>query len=89
MNHHQGCAGPAENRLDANQPWSNTSPAKRGKPIMFPISRTSHHLEAVMPEHGDDAGHCSNGLSAQKYREATAEERATYRKWIRGIDRVR
>ena len=42
-----------------------------------------------MPEHGDDAGHCSNGLSAQKYREATAEERATYRKWIRGIDRVR
>jgi len=38
-----------------------------------------------MPEHGGDAGHCSNGLSARKYREATAEERATYRKWIRGI----
>jgi hypothetical protein len=34
---------------------------------------------------GDDAGHCSNGLTAQKYREATTEERATYRKWMRGI----
>ena len=33
---------------------------------------------------GDDAGHCSNGLTAQKYREATAEELATYRKWKRG-----
>lgn len=37
-----------------------------------------------MPEHGDDAGHCSNGLSAQNYQGATAEDRATYRKWIRG-----
>jgi hypothetical protein len=34
---------------------------------------------------GDDVGHCSNGLTAQKYREATAEERATYRKWKRGM----
>lgn len=34
---------------------------------------------------GDDAGHCSNGLTAQKYREATSDERATYRKWMRGI----
>jgi hypothetical protein len=33
---------------------------------------------------GDDAGRCSNGLTAQKYREATSEERAIYRKWIRG-----
>jgi hypothetical protein len=33
---------------------------------------------------GDDAGHCSNGLTAQKYREATPEELATYRKWKRG-----
>jgi hypothetical protein len=41
-------------------------------------------MEAVMLEHGDDAGHCSNGLSAQNYRGATAEERAIYRKWIRG-----
>jgi hypothetical protein len=38
-----------------------------------------------MPEHGGDAGHCSNGLSAQKFREATAEDRAIYRKWIRGM----
>jgi hypothetical protein len=37
-----------------------------------------------MHEDGDDAGHCSNGLSAQAYRAATAEERAVYRKWIRG-----
>lgn len=37
-----------------------------------------------MHEDGDDAGHCSNGLSAQAYRAATAEERAVYRRWIRG-----
>jgi hypothetical protein len=47
MNHHQGYAGPAENRLSANQPSSNSSPANRGKLIMFPIGRTSHQLEAV------------------------------------------
>jgi hypothetical protein len=34
---------------------------------------------------GDDAGHCSNGLTAQIYREASTEERVTYRKWMRGI----
>ncbi len=33
----------------------------------------------------DDAGHCSNGLTAQRFREATAEERKTYRRWIRGM----
>jgi hypothetical protein len=33
---------------------------------------------------GDDAGRCANGLTAQKYREATVEERAIYRKWLRG-----
>jgi len=37
-----------------------------------------------MDEDGDDAAHCSNGLSAEAYRAATAEERAVYRKWIRG-----
>jgi hypothetical protein len=41
-------------------------------------------MEAVVLENGDDAGHCSNGLSAQTYRGATAEERAIYRKWMRG-----
>jgi hypothetical protein len=34
---------------------------------------------------GDDAGRCSNGLTAQKFRDATSEERATYGRWIRGI----
>jgi len=34
---------------------------------------------------GDDAGHCSNGLTAQRFRDATPEERVTYRKWLRGI----
>ena len=34
---------------------------------------------------GDDAGHCSNGLSAQNYRGATPEDRATYRQWIFGM----
>jgi hypothetical protein len=34
---------------------------------------------------GDDAGHCSNGLTAQKFREATPEERTVYRKWLRGM----
>jgi hypothetical protein len=84
MNHSQGFSGPAENRLKANHPSLNTRPANRGNLIMFPISRTSQHLEAVMSEHGDDAGHCPNGLSAQNYQAATAEDRATYRKWIRG-----
>jgi hypothetical protein len=45
-------------------------------------------MEAVMLEHGHEAGHCSNGLSAQNYRGATAEERAIYRKWIRGTTLV-
>jgi hypothetical protein len=34
---------------------------------------------------GDDAGHCSNGLTAQKFRDATPEERTVYRKWLRGM----
>ena len=34
---------------------------------------------------GDDAGHCANGLNAQKFREATEDERAAYRRWLRGI----
>jgi hypothetical protein len=33
---------------------------------------------------GDDAAHCSNGLTAQKFRDATGEERAIYRRWMRG-----
>jgi hypothetical protein len=34
---------------------------------------------------GDDAGHCSSGLTAQNFREATPEERTVYRKWLRGM----
>ena len=34
---------------------------------------------------GDDAGHCSNGLTAQKFHEATPEERKVYRAWLRGM----
>jgi len=34
---------------------------------------------------GDDAAHCSNGLTATKFRESTDAERATFRKWIRGM----
>jgi hypothetical protein len=34
---------------------------------------------------GDDAGHCSNRLSARNYRAASAEERATFRMWMRGV----
>jgi hypothetical protein len=34
---------------------------------------------------GDDAGHCSNGLSAQHYHEDSAEDRATFRVWMRGV----
>jgi hypothetical protein len=38
-----------------------------------------------MTPHSEDAAHCSNGLTAQKFREATDEERAAYRRWLRGI----
>ncbi len=34
---------------------------------------------------GDDAAHCSNGLTATKFRESSDAERSTYRKWIRGM----
>ena len=34
---------------------------------------------------GDDVGHCSSGLSANSYRAADPEERATFRAWLRGV----
>ena len=37
-----------------------------------------------MVEHGDDAAHCSSGLTAQTFKEATGKERAIYRSWMRG-----
>jgi hypothetical protein len=42
-------------------------------------------METVMFGDGDDAGHCSSWLTAQKFRDSTTEERATYRSWMRGM----
>jgi hypothetical protein len=85
MNHPEGVAGLEANRPNANRMASNSRPARRGNLIIFPIGATSQHKEAVMPEHGDDAGHGRNGLSTRNYREASPEDRAIYRKWIRGM----
>jgi hypothetical protein len=41
------------------------------------------HMETGMFGDGDDAGHCSNG--AWNYAAASAEDRATFRLWIRGV----
>jgi hypothetical protein len=35
--------------------------------------------------HGDGVRHCSNALSAQHDRTATAADRTAYRKWVLGI----
>jgi hypothetical protein len=59
--------------------------SRPGNLIMFPIGATGEHKEAVMPERGDDAGYCRNGLSTRNYRGATPEDRAIYRKWILGM----
>jgi hypothetical protein len=85
MNHNQGFADPAASRLQANHRVSNSRAADGGNLIIFPISRTGRSMETLMPEHGDDAGQCSNGLSAQNYRAASTEDRAVYRKWIRNV----
>jgi hypothetical protein len=37
-----------------------------------------------MQHDGNDAGHCPNAMTARNFRASTAEERAIYRKWIRG-----
>jgi hypothetical protein len=42
-------------------------------------------MEAHMFGEGDSAAHYSNGSTAKRYREETEEERATYRRWMRGI----
>jgi hypothetical protein len=85
MNHREGFVVPQTNRLDADQSSVNSRQANWGKVISFPIVATSQLKEAVMPEHGDDAGHCRNGLSTQNYRGASQEDRALYRKWILGM----
>ena len=41
--------------------------------------------EIFMFSEGDNAGHCSNGLTAHRFRESTIEEQRIYRKWLRGM----
>src|SRR5712691_10594304 len=81
MTCHRSLPGFAGKRLNAVRP-SNSDPANRGNLFLFP---TGQHLEAGMPGHGNDAGHRSNALPAQNYREATAEDRSSYRKRVLGI----
>jgi hypothetical protein len=81
MTCHLNLPGHAGKRLKAIQPL-NSGLVERANLLRFP---TGQRLEAFMLEQGDDAGHCSNGLSAENYREATPEDRATYRKWILGM----
>jgi hypothetical protein len=80
MTCHLNLPGEAGKRRKAIQP-SNSGRADRGNRLLFP---TGQRLEAFMLEQGDDAGHCSNGLSAKNYREAASEDRVTYRKWMLG-----
>jgi hypothetical protein len=42
-------------------------------------------MEAGMRGNGDDAGYCSNGLSADNYRAAGPQDRATLRAWLRAV----
>lgn len=47
-------------------------------------NETARDHGASALEHGDDAAHCSNGLNARNFRDATPADRAIYRRWIRG-----
>jgi hypothetical protein len=80
--HARDFAGVAEGRPKTAQPSATLDPATGGNLLMFP---TRQHMEAIMSGHGDDAGHCSNGLSAHEFRAATPDERNIYRKWIFGM----
>jgi hypothetical protein len=42
-------------------------------------------METGMLGDGDDATHCSSGLSADNYRSENPEDRATFRRWMRGV----
>jgi hypothetical protein len=46
---------------------------------------TLAQMEAHVFGDGNSSIHYSNGPTAKRYREETEEERATYRKWMRGI----
>jgi hypothetical protein len=73
---------PTAGRRKAVQSSANSGLATGANLLIF---STGQSMEAVMSGHGDDAGQCSNGLSAQKFRAATPEERTIYRKWIFGM----
>src|ERR1700732_1182163 len=73
---------PTAGRRKAVRSSANSSLATGANLLMFPAGQPR---EAVMSGHGDDAGLCSKGLSAQNFRAATPEERTIYRKWIFGM----
>jgi hypothetical protein len=81
MTCHLNISGEAGKRRKAIQP-SNSGRADRGNLLLFP---SSHRLEAVKLEQGDEAAHYPNGLSAKHYREAAPEDPAIYRKWMFGM----
>jgi hypothetical protein len=62
-------------------------PSSRSAAASAAILARAEYKENGMVEHGDDAAHCSNGLTAQKFRDASGEERAIYRRWMRGHHR--
>jgi hypothetical protein len=61
------------------------TPSRRAVIKLFFVGKKGSTEEIDMSMDGDDAGRCSNGLTARKFRDATAEERAAYRRWLRGI----
>jgi hypothetical protein len=81
MTCHRSLPGLAGKRLKAIS-LSNSDSAHRGNLLLFP---TGQHPEAGMPECGDDAGYCSNALSAQHDREASVGDRTAHRKRVLGI----
>ena len=80
--HDRDFAGVPEGRLKTTESSPAFDPATGGNLLMFP---TRQPMETIMSGHGDDAGHCSSGLSARRFQAATPEERAVYRKWIFGM----
>ncbi|WGS23235.1 MULTISPECIES: hypothetical protein [unclassified Bradyrhizobium] len=54
------------------------------EPNPIPDSQAHDNVAATIT-HRDDAAHCSNGLSVRKFRDGMQEERAVFRRWIRGV----
>jgi hypothetical protein len=85
MKHVQDYAEVFATRLGADRVPQKCPPAHGGKLIAFP-RRTIHRCIGLgATEHGDDAGHCTPGLPVRNSWEATAEDQAIYRKWIKGM----